>query len=242
MKKYSFIVMLLISFNLLFAQNNDPIIKKTASKIEDFIPTDWKLIVEEKGDLNKDLLADEVLIIEEINPKNLIADQFLGSPTLNITPRILMVLFKQANGKYLLAVKNSGFVPSENDDESPCLADPIGETGGVEIKKGVLIVSYQYWLSCGSYGVNANSYTFRYQDKKFALIGLDEHYYSRASGEITKMSINFSTNSMNYTEGGNMFKEEENKPKTKFKKIPAKKLLDLATITTDEVDGFALVN
>lgn len=236
------IFLFLMLNNLLFvcfAQSDNQNIRKTASKINDFIPAGWKLAAEAKGDLNKDGLVDVALIIENTDPKNFISNaDRLGRDTVNINPRILMLLFKQANGKYLLMAKNSGFVPSENDDESPCLADPIGETGGVEIKKGVLIVSYQYWLSCGSYGVNTNSYTFRYQDKKFALIGLDEHYYSRASGEITKMSINFSTNSISYTEGGNMFKEEENKPKTKFKKLPAKKLLDLATITTDAVDAF----
>lgn len=221
------------------AQSNNLNIKKTVFKISDFVPAKWKIIAEAKGDLNKDGLVDVALVIEKTDPKNFISNaDRLGRDILNINPRMLMVLFKQNNGKYLLAARNTGFVPSENDDESPCLADPIGETGGIEIKKGVLIVSFQYWLSCGSYGVNTNSYTFRYQDKKFALIGFDEHYYSRASGEITKMSINFSTNSMNYTEGGNMFKEEENKPKTKFKKIPAKKLLDLATVTIDAVSGF----
>ncbi|MES2445605.1 MAG: hypothetical protein V4546_00405 [Bacteroidota bacterium] len=203
MKKYTFIVVLLISFNLLFAQSDKPIIKKSAAKIEDFIPTDWKLIVEEKGDLNKDGLQDVALIIEENNPKNLIANQFLGSPTLNINPRTLLVIFKQTNGSYRLVAKNNGFIPSQNDEENTCLADPISETGGVAIKKGVLIISFQYWLSCGSYGVNNNSYTFRYQNKKFELIGADENYFSRASGEETKTSYNLSTNRMSETKGGN---------------------------------------
>lgn len=230
-------------FNVCFAQGDEPTIKKSVSKIIDFIPAGWKLAAEAKGDLNKDGLVDVALIIENTDPKNFISNaDRLGGDTLNINPRILIVLFKQANGKYLLMAKNSGFVPSENDDESPCLADPIGETGGVAIKKGVLIVSYQYWLSCGSYGVNTNSYTFRYQGKKFALIGLDEHYYSRASGEETKTSYNFSTNKISEIRGGNMFNEEENKPKTKFKKIPAKKLLNLETITTDAIDELTAVN
>jgi hypothetical protein len=239
MKKILITFFLNIGYMACLAQSNNLNIKKTVFKISDFVPAKWKIIAEAKGDLNKDGLVDVALVIENTDSKNFISNaDRLGRDTLNINPRMLMVLFKQNNGKYLLAARNTGFVPSENDDESPCLADPIGETGGIEIKKGVLIVSFQYWLSCGSYGVNTNSYTFRYQDKKFALIGLDEHYYSRASGEITKMSINFSTNSMNYTEGGNMFKEEDSKPKTKFKKIPAKKLLDLATVTIDAVSGF----
>ena len=41
-------------FVICFAQNSHPAIRKTASKINEFVPAGWKLIAEAKGDLNKD--------------------------------------------------------------------------------------------------------------------------------------------------------------------------------------------
>ena len=62
---FSFLLFIFCSFNLL-AEN----FPQKASKIEDFIPKDWKKLIVEKGDLNKDKIDDVVLVIEKNDPKN----------------------------------------------------------------------------------------------------------------------------------------------------------------------------
>lgn len=240
MKKYIFTLLFLAITSSLFAQSDHPVLKKSAATVKDFIPNGWKMIYEAKGDLNKDLQPDVALIIQNTNPKNLVLNDGLGTDTLNVNPRILMILFKQTNGSYQLVAKNSSFIPTENDAESPCLADPLSETGAIAVKKGSLILSYNYWVSCGSYGVSTNNYTFRYQNKKFELIGFDSKEFSRSTGEENSMSVNFSTNKMKIIDGGNMFEEKNNKPKIKTKNIAPKKLFDLETITIDAVEKLQL--
>ncbi len=98
-------------------------------------------------------------------------------------------------------------LPTEGDIESPCLADPLGETEALSIQKGVLKIHLHYWLSCGSWYVTNHTYTFRYQDRAFKLIGYDVDDFHRASGDITARSINFMTGKVKSTTGENEFAE-----------------------------------
>ena len=50
-----------------------------------------------------------------------------------------------------------------------------------------------YWLSCGSWGVTANTYRFRLQSGRFRLTGFDQMEFMRNSGEGTEVSVNFLT-------------------------------------------------
>ncbi|TDG36649.1 hypothetical protein EZJ43_07965 [Pedobacter changchengzhani] len=213
-------------------------IPTTGANLKSFIPKGWKMILETTGDLNKDGLADKVIVIENTDPKNVIANDGLGMNKLNINPRIVLVLFKTTANLYQLGAKNSGFIPSENDAESSCLADPLMQEGGISIEKGLLKISYQYWYSCGSWYVTNKNYTFRFQNQKFELIGYDEDSFHRSSGEMSSTSINFSTHKMSETNGGNEFNEEENKPKTRWTKIKSKDLLSLDYLTNDRIDHF----
>lgn len=238
MKKLLLIFILIIFKTHSFAQSDNPTIPSTAATLKSFIPNGWKMILETTGDLNKDGLADQVMVIENTNPKNVIVNEGLGMNKLNTNPRILLVLFKTTVNSYQLGVKNSGFIPSENDAESTCLEDPLMQEGGITIEKGLLKISYQYWLSCGSWYVTNKEYTFRYQNQKFELIGYDDSSLHRSSGEMSSTRINFSTHKMSETTGGNEFNEEENKPKTVKRTIESSKLLSLATLNEDSIDDY----
>jgi len=217
MKNSLFILFSLISIQL-YAQVDHPQIPKTGPNTKAFVPKGWKVIYRAKGDLNKDHLSDEAIIIQNTNPKNLIKNDGMGRDTLNVNPRMLLVLIK-TSGNYSLLAQNTNFIPTENDVENTCLADPLQETGAVSIKNGVLILSYQYWSSCGSYGVSNVDYTFRFQNQKMELIGYQTGNYSRSSGEESTTSLNFSTRKKSETSGGNMFSDKTNKPKTVWKKF-----------------------
>lgn len=225
------ILLLLISVQL-FAQSDHPQIRKTGTDINAFVPKGWKIIYRAKGDLNKDHLPDEAIIIQNTNPKNIIKNDGMGSDKLNINPRMLLVLFK-TSGNYSLQAQNTNFIPTENNEENTCLADPLAETGAITIKNGALILSYQYWLSCGSYWVNNVDYTFRFQNQKMELIGFDAGSYSRSSGEENITSLNFSTRKKSVATGGNMFSDKPNKPKTVWKKFNWGRLFTLDEMTEE---------
>lgn len=236
--KYTILVLLLTVCNFSFAQSDNPTIKKSVVKINDFVPTGWKLIAETKGDLNKDGLADVALIIENTNPKNFISNAGkLGGDTLNTNPRYLLVAFKKANGFYDLVAQNKTFIPAPNSYDSPCLEDPFAENGSIEIKKGLLSIHFQHFYSCGAWEIYNFDYIFRFQNQKLALIGYNKSSLHRSTGEETTTTINFSTKKMNYTSGTNAFKNGD-KPKTTWKNIKTTRLLELGTIKEDDLRQF----
>jgi hypothetical protein len=111
-----------------------------------FLPAGQVLDTVSYGDLNKDGLEDVVFVFQ---PKKDLQHQ------QNIT-RELRILFKQADGKYLLAAKSTLAVMPESD----------GNTffSGTEIKKGILIVEHEF-LRGGC------TRLYRYQNGGFYLIG-----------------------------------------------------------------------
>ena len=197
-----------------------------AKTVNDFIPKGWKEILTTNGDLNKDKLEDTVIVIEK--------DDVLGPDYLNLNPRILLVLFKQKDGTYILAAKNDkGFIQSENDEENPTLMDTLT---GISIKNNTLRINFDYFLSAGSYSASQTIFTFRFQNNRFELIGLDNNSFMRNSGEQEEFSINFSTNKMKTTSGRNMFDEELNKPKETWENINIKKKYILDEMSSDTLD------
>lgn len=222
---------LLVVTNVLAQNTYQPI---TAKNVNGFIPKGWKLIAKSFGDLNKDGNADLALIIEKTDENNLINNDNLGSDTLNINPRRLIVAFAKNNG-YRLIVQNDHLVPTENAEDSPCLADPLYEmeNKGLSIAKGLLFLNFKYWYSCGTWFVNTDTYTFRWQHNKFELIGFDSWEFHRASHDETKYSINYSTGIIETTKGGNMSSDERNHPKTTRKKLKKNVRYNLATISGD---------
>ena len=197
-----------------------------AKTVNDFIPKGWKEILTTNGDLNKDKLEDTVIVIEK--------DDVLGPDYLNLNSRILLVLFKQKDGTYILASKNDkGFIQSENDEENPTLMDTLT---GISIKNNTLRINFDYFLSAGSYSASQTVFTFRFQNNRFELIGLDNNSFMRNSGEQEEFSINFSTNKMKTTSGRNMFDEELSKPKETWENINIKKKYILDEMSKDTLD------
>ena len=199
-KKLFFVLSLFLICSIYIFGEDFPTKAKT---VNDFIPKGWKEILTTNGDLNKDKLEDTVIVIEK--------DDVLGPDYLNLNPRILLVLFKQKDGTYILASKNDkGFIQSENDEKNPTLMDTLT---GISIKNNTLRINFDYFLSAGSYSASQTIFTFRFQNNRFELIGLDNNSFMRNSGEQEEFSINFSTNKMKTTSGRNMFDEELSKPK-----------------------------
>lgn len=218
-------VLITILSGILYAQS----IPTKAKNLTSFVPENWKAIKMVHGDLNNDQKDDLVLIIEEDNPKNIIENDGMGSKFLNLNSRYLLIIFQTPNG-FELKELNKTFIPKENNEESPCLMDPLVE-GDIQINKGVLLLSLNYWLSCGSWSTGTDTYTFRFQKNEFELIGFDTFSFARNSGEIHEVSVNFSTRKMSITTGGNMFEDaDESEEKTEWKTFKLDKLQNLKTL------------
>ena len=232
-RKLFFILSLFLIYSTYIFGENFP---QKAKTVNDFIPKGWKKILTANGDLNKDKLEDTVIVIEKEDKKNIKKNDGFGSEELNLNPRILLVLFKQKDGTYILASKNDkGFIKSEGNDNNPALMDTLDD---IIIKNNVLKIVFNYFMSAGSWWTSTNVYIFRFQNNVFELIGYESNAYMRNTGEEEGTSINFSTNKAKITTGGNIFEEKENNPKDEWRylKFEKKYILDEMTESTlDEI-------
>ena len=232
MKRKLFFILLLflISSIYVFGEN----FPQKAKTVNDFIPKGWKKILTTNGDLNKDKLEDTVIVIEKEDKKNIKKNDVLGPDYLNLNPRILLVLFKQKDGTYILASKNDkGFIKSEGNDNNPALMDTLDD---IIIKNNVLKIVFNYFMSAGSWWTSTNVYIFRFQNNVFELIGYESNAYMRNTGEEEGTSINFSTNKAKITTGGNIFEEKENNPKDEWRYLKFEKKYILNEMTESTLD------
>jgi len=232
MKRKLFFILLLflISSIYVFGEN----FPQKAKTVNDFIPKGWKKILTTNGDLNKDKLEDTVIVIEKEDKKNIKKNDGFGPEELNLNPRILLVLFKQKDGTYILASKNDkGFIKSEGNDDNPALMDTLDD---IIIKNNVLKIVFNYFMSAGSWWTSTNVYIFRFQNNVFELIGYESNAYMRNTGEEEGTSINFSTNKAKITTGGNIFEEKENNPKDEWRYVKFEKKYILNEMTESTLD------
>ena len=230
-RKLFFILSLfLISSIYVFGEN----FPQKAKTVNDFIPKGWKKILTTNGDLNKDKLEDTVIVIEKEDKKNIKKNDGFGPEELNLNPRILLVLFKQKDGTYILASKNDkGFIKSEGNDNNPALMDTLDD---IIIKNNVLKIVFNYFMSAGSWWTSTNVYIFRFQNNVLELIGYESNAYMRNTGEEEGTSINFSTNKAKITTGGNIFEEKENNPKNEWRYVKFEKKYILNEMTESTLD------
>jgi len=143
----------------------------------DFVPKGYVIFDRINGDLNKDGIEDCVLIIKGTEKSNIITDEYRGK--LDQNRRGIIVLFSR-NNQYELAIKNYDCFSSENEDGGIYFPPELS----LDIKNGNLYVHYTH----GRYGYW--TYTFRFQNGDFELIGYDQ---SDHSGQVVnrEISINF---------------------------------------------------
>ncbi len=195
----------------------------------------WVLEKSIAGDLDADGVDDAVLVLQQNDRRKLKHNEGLGASELNTNPRRLLVLLKSADG-YRKITDNARFLPPQNDEDAPCLEDPL-EEGGVTVSRGLLRIDLHYWLSCGSWGVSHSSLLFRLEGGRLRLIGLDGYEFMRNSGDRSESSINFLTGKKKITTGLSQF-DEPTTPKVKWEKFPARKpiYLDQMGASCDEGD------
>ena len=133
---------------------------------------------------------------------------------------------------------DKGFIQSEGDEENPTLMDTLDE---ISIKNNILKINFNYILSAGSWAASHTVYTFRFQNNRFELIGLDNNSYMRNSGEKEEFSLNFSTSKVKITTGGNISDKNSDKQKQQWKNVNIKKryiLNEMSNGTIDEIVNY----
>jgi hypothetical protein len=148
----------------------------TKKNPNDFIPVGFVLVSSVEGDLNKDGVADKVLLIKGTDKGAYEKNEF--GEMVDRNRRGIIVLFKKDN-QYQIVLKNLNCFSSENEDGGVYYAPELS----LEINKGNLYIHYAH----GRYGYW--KYTFRYRNSDFYLIGYD----SSEGGEVVEKetSINF---------------------------------------------------
>ncbi len=157
-----------------------------------FAPAGWRVLLAAEGSIFGPKTKDAVLVIEETDPAKIVSNDRMGASELNTNPRAMLFLTGNGNG-YDVASRDDDFLPSEGDPDSACLADPLMEGPGIEIKNRVISISLNYWYSCGTWYVNQNTHKFRAEKGRMRLIGMESWSFHRAGGMAERTSINFLT-------------------------------------------------
>lgn len=201
---------------------------KPSPAITKLVPNGWKILSSSEGDLNKDIRADVAIIIEKLKPDVVIKGD--DGKAIHNNPRKFLVFLNHQSG-YQLVTENKTIPVAE--EKNSCLQDPLEETDGVKINKGILSLDFSYFMACGGWEWPRHFYTFRWQNNQFQLIGFDYNSFYRNSGEMTDKSYNFSTSKLKEIVGDNMF--EGGKPKTKWSTFKKPQTLNLKDINFDDL-------
>lgn len=175
-----------------------PVLPARATTAEGFLPSGWRIEEQLSGDLNGDKRDDLVLVLRQQDPRNIVEHDGFGISPLDSNPRMLAIAFAGPAGGYTLAAQNHTLITRH---EAPNLSDVFEDGPGVSIVRGTLRTTLFFFSNAGSWSTGSASFTFRWQDGAFALIGYDNSSLMRNSGHTESLSINYATRRVRYTEG-----------------------------------------
>ncbi|MDO8876542.1 MAG: hypothetical protein Q7V40_10625 [Pseudolabrys sp.] len=202
---------------------NYPKIAAQAASFESFVPPGWRLERSVSGDLNGDGRPDAVLVLRDNDAKKFIETRRESMPKFDTNPRILAVAFAGDNGGYALALENHTLIARTDDPFQQDPIDPDGiQAGEIAIRNGTLRVTLGYFGG----NMGRMTYTFRFQNGRFEMIGYDRVDVTRNSGVTSDISINYSTQQM-VRKIGHISNDAV---KTTRSKLPRKPLLTLEQV------------
>jgi hypothetical protein len=152
---------------------------KADGKPANLVPAGYRVSEEIKGDLNKDGLDDYVFIVK--GPKR---DDDCREDGQDCSLRGIMIALNKG-GRYELALENRDCFASEDRDGGVYYPPELS----VSVKKGNLYIEFNQ----GRYG--KWSYTFRYQNSDFEMIGYDANQI-RGPYVEKEVSVNFLSKKM----------------------------------------------
>ncbi len=167
-----------------------PKLRANAHNAAEFAPPGWKVKDQAAGDLNGDGLSDLVFVLQEQDKDLIISNESFGVREMDTNPRVLGIAFARPDGTYALATQNSELIPRWTD---PRMDDWFEEGDGLKVQRGAFSVGLHYFSNVGSWYTGFTTFTFRYQHRRFELIGYADENTHRATLEESSTSVNYST-------------------------------------------------
>jgi hypothetical protein len=219
--KYSLIILLFISYKSFSQITDEAVLKNCNITFKKFIPKNYKIIDTASSDFNRDGRPDIVLVIELKEQKD--------------KQRGIIVLEGISNGH---KINTTALKALRCKDCGGIFGDPYND---ISFKGNVLILSHYG----GSSWRWSESFTFRYQNKQWQLIGLSSIYYHNigcgddcdvSMCSSTQKDINLSTQKAHYTttKDGTCIVDKDEWKKIKVTQKPLLQSFD------SEVDYFGL--
>ncbi|NTW63514.1 MAG: hypothetical protein HGA46_05360 [Chlorobiaceae bacterium] len=190
-----------ISAAVIDSSNNEtaiyPELPQRAASSIGFVPEGWKLEKELRDDLNGDGIMDLVVLLRKLQEPDLLKKTATAEfDSFDTKPRILAAaLGSPAESGFTLVMQNHTLIPLH---DSPVMSDPFSK---LTLKRGVMKITLESWASMGSWYSSNITFTFRYRDNCFKLIGYDRYELHRGSGREVETSINFQTGRKNVSSG-----------------------------------------
>ena len=172
---------------------------RSAPALSGLAPRGWRIEQAVRGDLNHDGRIDVVAILKGDDPACRVRPPS-GTESIDTNPRIVVIAFGTAHG-YALELVNAAVIPRRDD---PYMDDPIEECGrgcGLALHGDVVRLGVRNFRSAGGWTTNINTLSFRWDGRRFALIGFDRETIQRNSGETETLSANFITGRMSIAKG-----------------------------------------
>lgn len=175
-----------------------PILPVEAASAAGFTPRGWALDGQRSTDLNGDGRADLVFVIHGKDPRLVLRNEGLGTSEMDTNPRVLVVAFARAQGGYRRVLANGTLITRRTQSN----IDDVWEAeSGLTVGKGVFRVRLNLFANAGGWSAGPTQYTFRWQNGRFEMIGYDSTTIHRGTGEVSEVSINYSTGRVKLTSG-----------------------------------------
>jgi len=170
-----------------------PQVPKTGESAAAFAPAGWEVETETRGDLNGDGASDLAFVLVgpgDVDPRRppRIGDAAPREPN----PRMLAVAFARRGGGYEIALLNRQFLPRRTPPNGASAGYMLFEEGSLDARGGRLRIIFEYTRG-------HRTYTFRWQDRAFGLIGYDSAGVE--AGCLHHLSLNFLSRRAKLTAG-----------------------------------------
>ena len=232
--RYPALLACLIAGNAAQAQDEPPpvrwpVLAQSARDAAGFAPRGWAVEASRSGDIDADGIADLVAILHQRSPGNVLRNDQTITNGLDTNPRLLIVALGRRGGSYRLLHANHTLIPRWTESN---LEDPLGALDDFVVGRGRFVVPLHLFASSGGWGSFERSFKFRVDGKRCVLIGYDERYQQRNTGEATITSINYVTGAREVT---TVTATDDTPARTRRDRLPRRPLL-----TIDDVgDGMA---
>lgn len=193
-------------------------LKEQGASLETLVPQGWEHN-EATGDLNKDGLQDLVIIATPNHKDNILVRD--DGYEINMNTPQLAIYFGKQGGSFKLFKKYPELIPARDEF---CIVETTLEV----TDRGALRLGVSMFMTAGSADTGGPTYTFRFQNGDFYLIGKDEMEFSRYSGKATETSENYLT-WKRQQKNFNMFKDNDDEVTekwTRLKRRPLQRLGD----------------